>query len=581
METLLGYLDVTYYDENDNMAIAPLAPGSYTVKLGWNDTKPDGDVTVNDNKVNIDGEGSLIVRYVENEAGAEENATTYPLLTDAPSAVVEHAEAIAKESLIPSLLPTEFYTNDDASRKVDASGIQILDDDLLTYEGEDRTTPMQEKAAQYLGEPAEGKAYSYEFHYLDLVDANNGNAWVSASYGTTVYLPYPDGVTAENTDELGVKVIHYKDLHREHGITGQDNVNEAIAACDMETMTADFTEYGIKFDVSRSSFSPFAIVWQTDAPDEPDDPTPPATSYEITATAGEGGTISPSGTVSVTAGGSKSFSITPDEGYLVQSVVVDGVNVGATDSYTFTNVSEDHTISVTFIRGNAPSDPDDTGVSDWFDTKSHDVFLHGYDNGMFGPENNMTRGEAAAMFYNMLLDKSEGDAEYTFEDVSEGRFYTKPIRVLATRGLLFGTTETTFEPERPITRAEFTAIAMRFSNSDRTGEGLENIFTDVHEDDWFYGVVVSSTQFGWIYGYNDGTGRFGPNDTITRAQATSIANRMLGRMADGVWIAAHLDELKLFPDVPEDHFAFRAIAEATNAHDYVKHGIYESWTGLR
>ena len=168
-----------------------------------------------------------------------------------------------------------------------------------------------------------------------------------------------------------------------------------------------------------------------------------------------------------------------------------------------------------------------------------------------------------------------------FSDVAADAWYYEAVATMASHGILLGTSPTTVEPERPITRAEFTAIAMRFSNSDRTGEGLENNFTDVHEDDWFYGVVVSSTQFGWIYGYNDGTGRFGPNDTITRAQATSIANRMLGRMADGVWIAAHLDELKLFPDVPEDHFAFRAIAEATNAHDYVKHGIYESWTGLR
>ena len=71
-----------------------------------------------------------------------------------------------------------------------------------------------------MASPGEGRAYRYQFHYLDLVDAFNGNAWVSAEYGTTVYLPYPDGITAGTAAERGVKVIHYKDLHREYGITG-------------------------------------------------------------------------------------------------------------------------------------------------------------------------------------------------------------------------------------------------------------------------------------------------------------------------------------------------------------------------
>lgn len=505
------------------------------------------------------GFGTLTVR-----ATADEDPTS-PVLASKPAELAAGtAAAVVSGDTVYTLGATGIVLSEDNNEGFAPS---LLFDNIIDEEGVDRTAALLGRIDGATKENSQAK-------YLDLVDANNGNAWIKSSKGVTVYWVLPEGVS----DDAEISLWHFRGLHRDADGSGFD-INDVAAVSPEEV---EFTRDGstIVFDVEEGGFSPFVLTW-TDAPDEPDVPTPPATSYEITATAGEGGTISPSGTVTVTAGGSRSFSITPDGGYLVQSVVVDGVNVGATDSYTFTNVREDHTISVTFIRGNAPADPDDTGVSDWFDTKSHDVFLHGYDNGLFGPENNMTRGEAAAMFYNMLLDKSEGDAEYAFEDVSEGRFYTKPIRVLATRSLLFGTSETTFEPERPITRAEFTAIAMRFSNSDRTGEGLENIFTDVHEDDWFYGVVVSSTQFGWIYGYNDGTGRFGPNDTITRAQATSIANRMLGRMADGVWIAAHLDELKLFPDVPEDHFAFRAIAEATNAHDYVKHGIYESWTGVR
>ncbi len=304
------------------------------------------------------------------------------------------------------------------------------------------------------------------------------------------------------------------------------------------------------------------------------------TRYTITATAGDGGSISPSGRVLVNAGADRTFTITPDEGNKVLDVVIDGVSVGALGTYTFDNVRANHTISVTFTPGNAPADPDDTGISDWFDTTNHNDYLHGYDNGtgFFGPDNWMTRGEAATMFYNLLIDKSMGDIEVTFQDVPDGMFYTEPVRVLASRGILFGTTPETYQPDRPITRAEYTTIAMRFTNGDVSGE---NIFTDVFEGDWYYDAIVGSIKYGWINGYTDGTGRFGPNDIITRAQAATIANRMLGRVPDGVWINDHLDDLKLFGDVDREHYAFFDIVEATNAHGYVKDGGFEDWTGLR
>lgn len=71
-------------------------------------------------------------------------------------------------------------------------------------------------------------------------------------------------------------------------------------------------------------------------------------SYSISATAGTGGSISPAGTTAVTSGGSKAFSITPAAGYKTAAVTVDGVSVGAVTSYTFSNVTANHTISATF-----------------------------------------------------------------------------------------------------------------------------------------------------------------------------------------------------------------------------------------
>ena len=70
--------------------------------------------------------------------------------------------------------------------------------------------------------------------------------------------------------------------------------------------------------------------------------------YTITASAGANGAISPSGSVQVTQGQSRTFAITPNTGYQVASVLVDGVSVGAVTSYTFSNVQADHTISATF-----------------------------------------------------------------------------------------------------------------------------------------------------------------------------------------------------------------------------------------
>ena len=224
--------------------------------------------------------------------------------------------------------------------------------------------------------------------------------------------------------------------------------------------------------------------------------------------------------------------------------------------------------------GDQPADPDDTGVSDWLNTKDHLAYLAGYPGGTFGPDQNMTRAEAAQMFYNLLLEK---DVEITveFEDVPADAWYAKPVNTLASLGILSGVGNGRFDPERSITRAEFTVIAMKFAN---TSGGGVNIFSDVNEDDWFYSAVVDSTQYGWINGYPDGT--FRPEATISRAEVTVIVNHMLGRAADRPYVIAHEEELNTFGDVNRGHWGYFHVAEATNAHEYHTEDGTESWTGL-
>ena len=82
--------------------------------------------------------------------------------------------------------------------------------------------------------------------------------------------------------------------------------------------------------------------------------------YTIEATAGTGGSISPSGNISVREGADQTFTITPDKGYAVANVKIDGESIGAVKSYTFENVSKAHTIEVIFVKGTASASTGDS-----------------------------------------------------------------------------------------------------------------------------------------------------------------------------------------------------------------------------
>ena len=221
-----------------------------------------------------------------------------------------------------------------------------------------------------------------------------------------------------------------------------------------------------------------------------------------------------------------------------------------------------------------PVDPDDSGVSDLLNTEDHIQYLFGYPEGTFGPENNMTRAEVAQMFYNLLLDQDVTITK-TFDDVPAGAWYAKAVNTLASLGVVSGVGNGDFEPERSITRAEFTSIAMKFAEGKTGGT---NIFSDVKSTDWFYRAVVNSTQYGWIHGYGDGT--FRPNNPITRVEVTAIVNNMLGREADVDFVTEHYDELNHFSDLAVSHWGYYHIVEATNDHDYTKPSSGENWTEL-
>ena len=300
-----------------------------------------------------------------------------------------------------------------------------------------------------------------------------------------------------------------------------------------------------------------------------------SSSFTIKASAGNGGIISPSGNVTVSRGKDQSFSINPVNGYRISDVIVDGKSVGTVSTYTFDSVKANHTIEVKFTKLNSiVADPEVTGVAGWLQTREHVAYLGGYGNGLFGPNDNMTRAQAARMFYNLLLVK-DVPVTTTFTDVPADAWYAEAVNTLASLGIIAGIGNNQFAPNRTITRAEFAVIAMRFAN---LSADVTNPFSDVSENDWFYSAVTSAVSYGWIGGYSDGT--FRPRATITRAEVATIVNRMLARTADRNFVDS--SAVTQFVDVPSNYWAYYNIMEATNAHTHtIDNDGVESWTKLK
>ena len=303
--------------------------------------------------------------------------------------------------------------------------------------------------------------------------------------------------------------------------------------------------------------------------DDDDDDDGGITYLTITATAGEGGSISPDGRVQVAYDRNKSFIIQADEGYELADVLVDGRSVGAVGRYTFEKVHKNHTITAVFTASQKLN-----GVDRWLNTRDHIAYLSGYPDGTFGPDRNMTRSEVAQMFYALLNDQNV-PATVSFSDVPDGAWYADAVETLASLGMFTGYPDGTFHPNSTITRAEFAAAALSFADM---APSARCSFPDVSAQDWFYPYVASAAEYGWIGGYPDGT--FRPSGSITRAEVAVIVNHMLGRTPDQSFVDRSLDRLVSFSDLNSSHWAFYPIMEASNSHDHIKAGGSEQWTGI-
>jgi len=304
----------------------------------------------------------------------------------------------------------------------------------------------------------------------------------------------------------------------------------------------------------------------------------------ITATADEHGKIAPTGDVAVPKGESKTFTITPDSGYHIKDVLVDGKSVGAVSTYTFENVVDNHTIHATFARKHTPTPstptveiPDDDALG--LNTTDHFAYIVGYGNGEVRPQNNITRAEVATIFFRLLTDDVR-DENLTktnrYSDVAATSWYNTAVSTLSSMGIITGYPDGTFRPNAAITRAEFAAIAARFDNDgDKTAAKFSDIATH-----WAKDEISIAYNNGWITGYPDGT--FGPQRDITRAETMTLVNRVLNRQPE--------TEDDLLPNMtvwtdnanPKAWY-YLAVQEATNSHyyEFKMNSQYEKWTELR
>ena len=304
----------------------------------------------------------------------------------------------------------------------------------------------------------------------------------------------------------------------------------------------------------------------------------------ITATADEHGKIAPTGDVAVPKGESKTFTITPDSGYHIKDVLVDGKSVGAVSTYTFENVVDNHTIHATFARKHTPTPstptveiPDDDALG--LNTTDHFAYIVGYGNGEVRPQNNITRAEVATIFFRLLTDDVR-DENLTktnrYSDVAATSWYNTAVSTLSSMGIITGYPDGTFRPNAAITRAEFAAIAARF---DHDGDKTAAKFSDIASH-WAKDEISIAYNNGWITGYPNST--FGPQRDITRAETMTLVNRVLNRQPE--------TEDDLLPNMtvwtdnanPKAWY-YLAVQEATNSHyyEFKTNSQYEKWTELR
>ena len=247
--------------------------------------------------------------------------------------------------------------------------------------------------------------------------------------------------------------------------------------------------------------------------------------YTIKATAGTGGSISPSGNVSVREGADQTFTITSDKGYAVANIKIDGKSIGAVKSYTFENVSRTHTIEVIFMKANGNPQ---TGVfvdvatgsyyEDAVDWAVENGITQGTDDTHFAPDGICTRAQAVAFLWRAAGSPKLKTRTMPFTDVPAGSYYYDAVLWAVENGIAKGTSDTTFSPNMTCSRAQIVTFLWRSEKS--PAAGTANPFADVKSTAYYAGAVLWAVREDITKGTTSTT--FSPDADCTRAQIVTF-----------------------------------------------------------
>ena len=267
-----------------------------------------------------------------------------------------------------------------------------------------------------------------------------------------------------------------------------------------------------------------------------------------------------------------------------------GYHAGAWDTSPYDNykVQKDTVFTYTYAKNSSGGSsgghhrrptvtiPDD--VPTGLNGNDHYAYIVGYPDKTVRPQNGITRAEVATIFFRLLTDETRNansTKSNSYSDVAAGAWYNHAVSTLSAMGIVKGDSHGKFNPNAPITRAEFAAIAARFDDKANTTTAD---FSDIASH-WAKNEISAASNNGWITGYPDGT--FRPDNKITRAEAMTLVNRVLKRLPE-TEEDLHDDMIKWSDNSDVSQWFYLDVQEATNSHYYqTKENQFEKWTKLR
>lgn len=253
------------------------------------------------------------------------------------------------------------------------------------------------------------------------------------------------------------------------------------------------------------------------------------TYHTIKASSDSNGSISPSERVSVRHGRDQSFTITPDKGYEIAKVLVDGKSVGAVESYTFKSVTKNHTIEAIFMKvdDNKPM-PDtfmDVPKGSYYEKAVDWAVKNGITAGTgdnyFMPDGICTRAQAVTFLWRVAGSPTPKTEVMPFEDVPEGSYYYEAVLWATENEITVGTSATTFSPELTCSRAHIVSFLWRAAGY--PSAGTVNPFTDVPENAYYINAMLWAVKQEITVGTTPST--FSPDEGCTRAQIVTFLYR--------------------------------------------------------